>query len=164
MTRPSEPAGAPCDGPGLRLCVPVDPKMARLVRDQITDFATGLGIIDADLIDFITAIGEALANALVHAKATDPIEISAWITKGNQLCATVRDNGIGFATAPAVVERAPLPDGFAECGRGMPIMRRCTDTFSIESEAGKGTVVRLARYLRRQSRDNREAIALDAAG
>jgi stage II sporulation protein AB (anti-sigma F factor) len=155
MPRTDQIAEVPRGSAQLRLCVPVDPKMARVVRDQIRDFATGLGIAGADLIDFVTAIGEALANALVHARATAPIEISAWMGDGDQLCATVRDNGVGFTAPVAVAERTPLPDQFAECGRGMAIMRCCTDRFSVESEPGKGTVVTLARYLRRKSRENR---------
>jgi len=36
----------------------------------------------------------------------------------------------------------------AERGRGLPIMRRYTDSLSVRSAPGKGTSITLARYVR----------------
>jgi anti-sigma regulatory factor (Ser/Thr protein kinase) len=43
-----------------------------------------------------------------------------------------------------------LPGADAERGRGLPIMRRCSDIFAIRSEPGRGTAVVLGRYLQRE--------------
>ena len=60
------PAGL---GAHLRLRVPPTRKWARYVREQIVAFASALGIVDVELGDFVTAIGEAMANAMVHSGA-----------------------------------------------------------------------------------------------
>ncbi len=41
-------------------------------------FARTQNIEERDITDFVTAIGEALANAIEHAHTTEPIEIVAW--------------------------------------------------------------------------------------
>jgi anti-sigma regulatory factor (Ser/Thr protein kinase) len=60
--------------------------------------------------------------------------------------ATVRDRGIGFAADRAL--EPVLPDPHAERGRGLPIMRRCCDIFSVESTPGSGTSVRIGCQIR----------------
>jgi anti-sigma regulatory factor (Ser/Thr protein kinase) len=96
------------------------------------------------------ALGEALANAIEHARAERPIEISCRVN-GERIVATVRDEGIGFddeAIAAPSGRLPDLPESSAERGRGLPIMRRCSDIFAVQSEPGKGTAVVFGRYLR----------------
>jgi len=99
----------------------------------------------ADLREFITAIGEALANAIEHAKATDPIEISACLVDDDIVMATVVDTGIGFS--PGDIGERALPPTLSERGRGLPIMKSYVDLFTVRSEPGRGTAVILGRYL-----------------
>lgn len=134
--------------------VPPDPRFGRYVRDQLLAFARGHGIASAELGDFVTAVSEALANAIEHSHTTDDIEITAFVMGRDQVIATVVDHGIGFAPRDAAVEPL-LPDALAEHGRGLPIMRRFSDIFSIRSAPGQGTTVTLGRYLRRRSRPRR---------
>jgi anti-sigma regulatory factor (Ser/Thr protein kinase) len=61
--------------------------------------------------------------------------------------ATVIDSGAGFSTEGPEAE---LPDALSERGRGLPIMRSCTDIFAVHSVPGKGTAVILGRYLRQK--------------
>lgn len=150
------PAGL---GAHLRLRVPPDPKMGRYVREQVMAFASALGIVDVELGDFVTAIGEAMANAMEHSGAHNPIEVSAWLVGPDRLVATVIDDGVGFTPKTGV--DANLPDSLAERGRGLPIMRRCADEFSVTSTPGRGTTVTLGRNLRR--RVDRTAVAGSAS-
>jgi stage II sporulation protein AB (anti-sigma F factor) len=140
----SVPAGA---GPCLRLRVPADPRYGRYVRERVVGFAAGHGIPDEDAYEFVTALSEALANAIEHSSSRDTIEIACWITDREELFATVIDHGIGFNAA----ERAEpkLPDVYSERGRGLPIMQRFTDVLNVRSTPGKGTSVLLGRFLRR---------------
>ncbi|GAC1304100.1 MAG: hypothetical protein NVSMB19_14640 [Vulcanimicrobiaceae bacterium] len=129
--------------------IPPKPHLSRVVRDGVAEFARSRGVGAEDLDHFLTALGEALANAIEHAHADTPVEIEVRLTS-DRIVATVQDMGIGFETA--LVVGPALPAVTAERGRGMPIMRRCTDIFAIDSVPGKGTAVVLGRYLRDASR------------
>jgi anti-sigma regulatory factor (Ser/Thr protein kinase) len=123
--------------------VPPVPHVARAVRDGVAEFAQARGVGREDLGHFLSALGEALANAIEHSRATEPIAVQVRIDR-ESIVATIADNGVGFP-----VERFAepcLPDPGAERGRGLPIMRRCCDIFSIQSERDKGTSIVLGRY------------------
>ena len=93
----------------------------------------------------MSAVGEALANAIEHSGSSEVIEVRCQI-QDDKIIATVIDSGRGFETPP--VPEKPIPDAFSERGRGLPIMQRCTDIFAVRSVPGKGTAVVLGRYLR----------------
>lgn len=129
----------------LQLRVPVDPRCARVVRDRLVEFATRQGLASNDVEEFMTAVGEAFANAIEHAGSDAPIEILLKVEDGDKLLATISDHGQGFETADT---NNDLPPAGAERGRGIPLMRRYTDIFSMRSRPGCGTVVLLGRYMR----------------
>jgi anti-sigma regulatory factor (Ser/Thr protein kinase) len=137
-------------GAQLRLCVPPDPRLGVYVRREILAFAATHGIADDDVIDFVAAIGEALANAIEHAKTSEQIEIMAWLLGENRLFASVLDKGIGFSPAERTISSV-LPDAYAERGRGLPIMRECADVVSVRSAPGEGTRVTLGCYVNRSA-------------
>jgi anti-sigma regulatory factor (Ser/Thr protein kinase) len=108
-------------------------------------FAASLQIRNAEFADFVIAVGEAVANAIEHASTQDAIEVSAWFA-GDYLFATVVDRGVGFE--PAGTDAPPLPPEFVERGRGLPIMRQCSDVFTVRSAPGRGTAVTLGHRIR----------------
>jgi len=124
------------------------PHLSRLVRERVFNFARDNGVGEDDLAYFLTALGEAVANAIEHARAEQPILVEVRVD-GNRIVATVADNGVGFPASPTL--DPALPDIHAERGRGLPIMRRCSDIFALHSEPGQGTAVILGRYLSRRS-------------
>jgi stage II sporulation protein AB (anti-sigma F factor) len=144
-------------GARLRLRVPPDPQLGRYVREQVLAFASALDIPESDLCDFLTALGEALANAMEHSGAREPIEVSVWLVGSDQLIATIVDRGIGFEPAGSAATEPNLPDSLAERGRGLPIMRSCSDIFSVRSSPGHGTAVTLGRFVHRGGRELRYA-------
>lgn len=115
------------------------------MRHQVLSFAGGHEIDDRKLEDFIFAVGEALANAIEHSRTSDVIEVHCQI-EDDKILATIVDSGAGFASDP--IANVSLPDTLTERGRGLPIMRRCTDIFAVHSVPGRGTAVVLGRYLR----------------
>ena len=133
----------------LRLRIAPDPRFGRQVREQVVAFAATLDITEPDLEEFLTALGEALANAIEHSRVAEPIEISLWLVDSDKLIATVVDRGVGFQPKNSAVSEPSLPDSFAERGRGLPIMRSCADIFSVRSAPGQGTSVTLGRRIRR---------------
>jgi anti-sigma regulatory factor (Ser/Thr protein kinase) len=133
------------------LHIPPDPKLGRYVRDEITAFAATLRINKTDIDDFLSAIGEALANAVEHSGVRDEIEVRVWLEDGDRLLGSVVDRGVGFEPAGSPASRACLPDILAERGRGIPIMRSCSDNFSVESAPGQGTAVTIGRIVHRRT-------------
>jgi anti-sigma regulatory factor (Ser/Thr protein kinase) len=140
------------------LCVPPDARLGGYVRQEVIAFAETQGIDEPDVTDFVGAIGEALANAIEHAHTEEPIEISAWLLGEDRLFASVSDHGVGFSPVSCEQTNA-LPDAYAERGRGLPIMRRCSDVFSVRSGPGQGTRVTLGRYVRRAAGRHPQPIA-----
>lgn len=109
-------------------------------------FAHAQGIEDADVLDFVGAVGEALANAIEHAHTQKPIDVVAW-TLDDRLFASVHDRGVGFVPNERTIAKK-LPEAYAERGRGLPIMRRYADVFSVRSVPGEGTRVTLGCHVR----------------
>jgi len=128
-----------------------EPDRSRGARDAIVRFARSNGVGDDDLAYFAMAVGEALANAVEHARAAVPIAVEVRVAP-DRILALVQDNGVGFEAR--LVAEPKLPELEAERGRGLPIMRRCCDIFAVNSLPGKGTAVVLGRYLRRAHASN----------
>jgi len=140
----------------LRLRVVPSARCVRRVRERIATFAIEHGLVDEGLRDLLTAVGEALANAIEHSRSMDAIDIECWISNENQFMANVTDHGVGFQTGTPRAAR--LPALSAERGRGLPLMRRCSDFFSISSEPHVGTTVTVGRTIRQgQARPRRAA-------
>lgn len=122
----------------LEMRVPPNPWNAGVVRDQLVRVGMTLKMQPEDLEDFVTAIGEAFANAIAHAKTNEPIEVDVSLDERNTMVAIVRDRGRGIEGA-AIPER--LPPAAAERGRGIPLMRRCSSSFAISTHPAGGTLV-----------------------
>jgi anti-sigma regulatory factor (Ser/Thr protein kinase) len=130
----------------LRLHVVPSARCVRRVREQIATFANENGLLGEGLRDLLTAVGEALANAIEHSRSTDAIDITCWLSSANRFMVNVTDHGVGFHNGTPRAAR--LPALSAERGRGLPLMRRCSDFFAISSEPHVGTTVTLGRAIR----------------
>lgn len=143
-------------GRSLRVRIPPNARFSGSVRHQVLSFAGGHEMNNQELEEFIFAVGEALANAIEHSRTSDVIEVNCQI-EDDKILATIVDSGAGFATDP--VPSVTLPDVLTERGRGLPIMRRCTDIFAVHSVPGRGTAVVLGRYLRSPHEKHQETAA-----
>lgn len=137
----------------MRVRIPPNARFSRGVRHQVLSFAGDHAISDQELEEFIFAVGEAIANAIEHSRTSDAIEVHCRI-EDDKILATIVDSGAGFLSEP--VPNVTLPDAFTERGRGLPIMRRCSDIFAVHSVPGRGTAVVLGRYLSRKKRDHND--------
>jgi anti-sigma regulatory factor (Ser/Thr protein kinase) len=137
-------------GRTLNIRIPPNARLGREVRREVLAFASQFDVSRQDLEEFIFAVGEALANAIEHSHSND-IEIRCQL-EDDKILATIRDSGGGFRADP--VDTVKLPDVMNERGRGLPIMRRCTDIFGMHSVPGRGTAIVLGRYLRQKSKLN----------
>lgn len=135
-------------GQTLKVRIPPNARFSRSVRQEVLSFAGRFEISQHELEEFIFAVGEALANAIEHSRTSDVIEVRCQI-EDDKILATIIDSGAGFQSDP--VPSVTLPDTLSERGRGLPIMRRCSDIFAVHSVPGRGTAVVLGRYLRRHN-------------
>ena len=130
-------------------------------RNAVAAFALCLAPSLSELSDIKTAVSEAVTNAIVHAYGkkdegaiaiactAEPYfaEKSGEIT-GGVLHIEITDQGCGIED----VQRALLPffttlAGEERSGMGFTVMQTFCDGFSVESERGKGTRVRLKKKI-----------------
>lgn len=118
-------------------------------RNAVASFALPLEPSLAELSDIKTAVSEAVTNCIVHAYSDG----EGWIvltcrTEGRVLHITVTDRGRGIED----VERALAPfytssPGEERSGMGFTIMQTFMSGFSVRSEPGKGTTVRMSKRI-----------------
>lgn len=124
-------------------------------RSAVAAFTLCLNPTLSELSDIKTAVSEAVTNCIVHAYAREgedkKILIECEAEKGEfggVLHIGITDYGCGIAD----VEQALLPfyTTLAEeerSGMGFTIMQTFSDGFSVRSEQGKGTVVRMSKKI-----------------
>lgn len=113
---------------------------ARKVRDHLVHIGATLELEPERLEEFVTAVGEAFANAVEHSSSREPIRIVVKLDVKHRLLASIRDRGRGIDASE--VNRT-LPSVKAERGRGIPLMRRCSSMLKVSSPRGGGTLIEL---------------------
>jgi serine/threonine-protein kinase RsbT len=106
--------------------------------------AVGFGTVDQARIT--TAISELARNIYLYA-GKGKIEIERLSTNGvHGIAIIAQDEGPGIADVKKVME-----DGYSTSGglgAGMPGVKRLMDEFHLETEPGKGTSIRVVKWLR----------------
>ncbi|MFD3515294.1 ATP-binding protein [Streptomyces sp. NPDC058657] len=87
-----------------------------------------------DLIDAArTCLSDLVTNVVQHAPATPRIRIDLTLTPDGRLVIGVQDND------PAPLPRPHVADEWAECGRGLFLVREMSEDFGVEHvRRGKG--------------------------
>ena len=111
---------------------------ARKVRNHMVQIGATLELEPERLEEFVTAVGEAFANAVEHSMTDEAIHIVVKLDMRHRLHASVRDHGRGI---DAQEVNRMLPSVRAERGRGIPLMRRCSSVLTISSPRSGGTLV-----------------------
>ena len=132
------------DASVLRLRSPPNARFGKVVREDVVAHAGRFGISPSIIEDFLFAVGEGLANAVEHSGSGDVIDVRCRID-AEKIVVTIVDSGRGFSRTPG---DETLPDGLTERGRGIPIMRRCSDIFAVHSVPGRGTAIVIGCYIR----------------
>jgi anti-sigma regulatory factor (Ser/Thr protein kinase) len=118
----------------LRLNCVARRDVARPMRHAVAAFLAATGQVDRESSDdILTAVGEALANALEHAYEgvdENEVELFAHLGRDNTLAIDVYDRG-------TFIERAPRPGR----GFGMRIVEAIAETVSVNVD--NGTHVRM---------------------
>jgi serine/threonine-protein kinase RsbT len=117
-----------------------------VVRQRARTLAKEMGFSASELTLIATALSELARNIVEYARQG---EITlARVKQANQrgLIIIARDNGPGIAD----IERA-MQDGYSTgkgLGLGLPGTKRLMDEFEMTSSLGRGTTVRVAKWVR----------------
>ena len=125
---------------------PVNEGFARV---SVAAFMTQLNPTLEEVSDVKTAVSEAVTNALIHGYdgKVKKIMIRCWI-EGQTLYVEIRDEGKGIENVEKAME--PLFTTRPELdrsGMGFAFMEAFMDNVSVESELGKGTLVRMKKTI-----------------
>lgn len=125
---------------------PVNEGFARV---SVAAFMTRLNPTLEEVSDVKTAVSEAVTNALIHGYdgKVKKIMIRCWI-EGQTLYVEIRDEGKGIENVEKAME--PLFTTRPELdrsGMGFAFMEAFMDNVYVESELGKGTLVRMKKTI-----------------
>jgi serine/threonine-protein kinase RsbW len=116
--------------------VPARPDEAAPLRRMVVAHAAAHGMAARRLSELALAVGEALANAVVHAYRDQPagtVEVTSRLSDG-LLVITVSDRGGGL------VPREDSPG----MGLGLPMISQIVDDLRISEPEGGGTELRMS--------------------
>jgi serine/threonine-protein kinase RsbT len=116
-----------------------------LVRAQVREAAAEMGFSHVDQVRLVTAASELARNIRLYA-GRGTVEI-ARVSNGTRrgLRVTFEDKGQGISDI-----KLAMTDGYTTSrglGKGLPGSRRLVDEFEITSEVGKGTTVKVTKWL-----------------
>ena len=118
-----------------------------LARNVVAAFALPLSPTLSELSDVKTAVSEAVTNCIVHGYRGGEgwIELSCR-TEEDVLHIEITDSGRGIADVEQALQPfyTTLPDE-ERSGMGFTIMQTFMSDFSVISETGKGTTVRMSK-------------------
>lgn len=110
--------------------------------------AAEIGFDKSEQSVIVTAISEICRNVIEHAQSGEVI-IEGGDPNNDRIVITVSDNGPGIKDL-----KSALKEGFSSgegLGVGLPGAKRVMDEFHIESEVGKGTTVKMTKWLNNKS-------------
>lgn len=119
-------------------------------RVTVAAFASQLDPDMNELTDIKTVVSEAVTNAIIHGYENDPTQtvVITGRIEDDMLYLTVEDTGTGISDPETA--RQPLFTSKPELersGMGFTIMENFMDKVEIETEVGRGTVVRMAKRI-----------------
>lgn len=111
-----------------------------MLRRELRIEAMACGLVGGRLEDFVVAVNEIAANAVLHGGGSGQLRL--W-RAGNELVCEVADRGTGVSRGQ--LESAP-EDLMGRAGRGLFLARALTGSLTISDDAGPA-VVRLSMVL-----------------
>lgn len=150
--REGQEKGMEKDGIGedrMVLEIDSDSRNEEFARVVVAVFMSRLNPTLEEIDDVKTAISEAVTNAIIHGypKEKGIIYIEGRIA-GNELTVTVKDTGIGIGNLKKAMEPMYTSDESGErSGMGFSFMEAFMDQLEVESQLGKGTVIRMKKRI-----------------
>ena len=125
------------------LCLPHDAASVPITRQVLDSCLETLGVTADTRTDIALALGEACANAVLHAGAEQEYEVMARATDGRCVI-EVANAGDDAVAVVAPSDPVPLT---AEHGRGLRIIDAVTDNLRLTGNGRAGTTVHFEKEL-----------------
>lgn len=126
----------------IKMEITANPEYVSIIRLTTSGIANKVGFCIDDIEDLKVAISEACTNAIKHSLDDRFVIIYSMIENG--LTIEIIDNGKGYDRS-AVSE--PDIDNLKESGMGLFIIESLMDEVIVESQEGKGTSIKMTKYL-----------------
>lgn len=127
----------------LTLTVPRAASTLPTVRALLDSALILVGATEDCRGELAVALTEACSNAIVHAQGSAGYTVG--ITVSGSICVVdVTDTGGGLDALPA---DGALPARLADRGRGLALMRRCTDSMELRQVRPRGLAIRMCKAL-----------------
>ena len=131
----------------LKMIVPGKPEYVGTVRIAAAHMASQAGFNIEAIDDIKVAISEACTNIVIHSHKNNDSAFEydvALELDETKLTITVQDAGAGFELKGYI---EPIPGDICESGLGIFIIRALMDEVDIASEPGRGTYIKMTKYL-----------------
>ena len=122
--------------------LPTNPEYVSVARLTVSAISNTIGFNVEEIEDIKIALSEACANAIRHSKK-DTFSLHFELEDG-KLTIQVSDQGVGFDTKEV---KEPVVEEMKESGLGFFIIESLMDEVKIDSEVGKGTKIRMSKFL-----------------
>ena len=135
----------------MKLSFPSRSANEAFARTALSAFTAAMDPTIEELADIKTAVSEAVTNAIIHGyeNHVNKVQIYAGI-EGRTLHLEISDRGVGIPDVKKAME--PLYTTRPELersGMGFSFMEAFMDEVQVESELGKGTIVRMKKIIGR---------------
>ncbi|MCR5305135.1 MAG: anti-sigma F factor [Oscillospiraceae bacterium] len=135
----------------LKCSFPARSENESFARTMVCAFAAQLDPTVEELADLRTAVSEAVTNAVVHGyrgKENGIITVTVRLLPNRVVYVRIADKGCGIAD----IEQAMTPlyssaPAEERAGLGFTVMQSFTDTLSVRSSVGAGTVITMRKRL-----------------
>jgi serine/threonine-protein kinase RsbT len=115
-----------------------------VARQKGRALATEVGLTKTEATLLATAVSEVARNIIQYA-GEGHIVLTRISHNGREgVCVVARDSGPGIPSVDLAL--ASDQTSGARAGMGLPGARRLMDAFHVESEAGKGTVIKMTKW------------------
>ena len=126
----------------IKMEITANPAYVSIIRLTTSGIANKVGFCMDDIEDLKVAVSEACTNAIKHSSDDRFTIIYTMIENG--LTIELIDNGNGYDTSSI---NEPDIENLKESGMGLFIIEALMDEVSIESQEGKGTSIKMTKYL-----------------
>lgn len=126
----------------IKMEITANPAYVSIIRLTTSGIANKVGFCMDDIEDLKVAVSEACTNAIKHS-SDDRFTITYTMIE-NGLTIEIIDNGNGYDTSSI---NEPDIENLKESGMGLFIIEALMDEVSIESQEGKGTSIKMTKYL-----------------
>ncbi len=127
----------------ISMKIPSKPEFVSVIRLTVSSIANRIGFNIDDIEDIKVAVAEACTNAIKHSKNTE-FEVDFELDI-DRICIVVKDDGKGFIHED--IKSPNLLEPKEEGGLGIFIIKSLMDEVEFDSKPGKGTEMRMIKYL-----------------